>query len=140
MAAEVFVKSTGESRTVLVDAIDLDAPSVVRLQLSRTDVQNIERQGNDLLIELRSGETIRIVDFYIANGTGETSDVVLQEADGRMWLARSGATPQFFELAKKRRSDRRALALETDRSIHATIVLATTVCVTVMCYSLGDDF
>src|SRR5690606_5091664 len=74
-------------------------PSVVRLQLSRADVVNLERQGDDLLVRLRSGETIRIVDFYVVGPDGATSDLVLQEPDSSMWLARPGAGPQFHELA-----------------------------------------
>jgi VCBS repeat-containing protein len=98
MNAEVFNKATGESSSVPLESIDLNNPSVVRLQMNRADVAGLERQGDDLIIRLQSGETIRIVDFYVAGPDGVASDLVLQEPDGSMWLARPGSGTQFYEL------------------------------------------
>ena len=88
MNAEVFDKITGLAREVTVNAIDLDAPSIVRLKLRRAEVGRFEREGDDLIVWLKSGDSIRIADFYETSPNKLTSDLVLIEDDGSMWLAR----------------------------------------------------
>ena len=95
MNVEVISKATGAITEVARDAIDLDAPSIVRLDITRAQVAGFEQQGADLLIRLVDGETIRIVDFYPPNAT-VPNDLVLRENDGSLWLAKPGAgTPRF---------------------------------------------
>ena len=55
MAAEVIDKVTGEITQAPVDAITLQDPSVVRLQINREAVSALEKSGDDLVIRLGSG-------------------------------------------------------------------------------------
>ena len=95
MNVDVISKATGATTQVSIDAIDLDAPSIVRLNLSRAEVAGIERQGHDLIVHLANGEDIRIVDFYPADAS-LPNDLVLRENDGTLWAARVGdGAPRF---------------------------------------------
>ncbi|MFN3434971.1 MAG: BapA prefix-like domain-containing protein, partial [Sphingomonas sp.] len=49
MGAQIISKATGAVTDVPVDAIDLDAPSIVRLDLDRSAVAAFEREGHDLV-------------------------------------------------------------------------------------------
>ena len=90
MNVEVISKATGAITEVAGAAIDLNAPSIVRLDITRAQVAGFEQQGDDLIIRLVDGETIRIVDFYPPNAT-IPNDLVLRENDGSLWLAKPGA-------------------------------------------------
>lgn len=84
MPAELYDKSSGEVRIVELDAINLDGPTVVKLPLEREDLVGATREGNDLVLRLANGEEIRIADFYAF--AEDASEIVLQEADGSLWL------------------------------------------------------
>ncbi|MEZ3500634.1 Ig-like domain-containing protein [Pantoea sp. KPR_PJ] len=62
--------------------VNLTAPSVVQLNLNRSDIQSFARNGNDLVVTTKSGETVVIHNFY--GPTGE-SDLVLQDERGALW-------------------------------------------------------
>lgn len=95
MNVDVISKATGAATQVSSDAIDLDAPSIVRLDLTRAEVAGFNRDGRDLIIRLTNGEQIRVRDFY-AEGDSLPNDLVLREGDGTQWLARpSAGTPRF---------------------------------------------
>ncbi len=100
MNVEVISKATGAVVQVAADAIDLDAPSIVRLDLARAEVAGFERQGQDLVIRLVTGEQVRIADFYPDGGAAAPNDLVLRESDGTLWHARIGTgAPRFTTLA-----------------------------------------
>ncbi len=100
MNVEVISKATGAVVQVAADAIDLDAPSIVRLDLARAKVAEFERQGQDLVIRLVTGEQVRIADFYPDGGAAAPNDLVLRESDGTLWHARIGTgAPRFTTLA-----------------------------------------
>ena len=95
MNVQVISKATGAISNVAGDAIDLNAPSIVRLDITRAQVAGFERQGHDLVIRLVDGETIRVVDFYPDQAT-IPNDLVLRETDGSQWLAHIGdGSPRF---------------------------------------------
>ncbi|GGO91340.1 BapA/Bap/LapF family large adhesin [Stakelama pacifica] len=95
MPADIILKSNGAEQQVPIDAIDLDAPSIVRLDIPRTAVEGMQRQGDDLIVQLKDGDTIRIADFF--NTPGElANDLVFEEQDGTQWLAATeGGTPRY---------------------------------------------
>ena len=95
MSAEVISKSTGAVTQVSSNAIDLDAPSIVRLNISRADVAGLERQGHDLVVRLANGEQIRIADFY-NDASSVANELVLKEGDGTLWLAHPAAGASSF--------------------------------------------
>ncbi|MGF7155192.1 BapA/Bap/LapF family prefix-like domain-containing protein, partial [Novosphingobium gossypii] len=99
MVAQVIDKATGKTREISQDVIDLDAPSVVKLDIDHTEVASVERQGNDLLIRLRSGEEVRIVDYYDKAHPNSQSDVVFQDHDGRFWGISHDGALRLYEIS-----------------------------------------
>ena len=72
--------------------ITLTAPSVVKLNLNQADIKAFTRNGNDLVVTTKSGETLVIHDFYSANGD---SDLVLQDDRGALWWVEDPGTEGF---------------------------------------------
>jgi len=95
MQADVIDKSTGKITQIPGNSIDLSSPSIVRLDIDRSQIANLERQGNDLIVHLTSGEAIRVSNFYV-QANGALSDLVVREGD-HLWLADTGAAgPAHF--------------------------------------------
>ncbi|MEJ8631743.1 BapA prefix-like domain-containing protein [Sphingomonas sp. I4] len=61
-------------------------PSVVRLDLDRSRIATMVREGDDLVIRLTDGQTIRVDHFY-GEQKGGDSDLVLRDQQGGQWLA-----------------------------------------------------
>ncbi|QXT35501.1 BapA prefix-like domain-containing protein [Sphingomonas sanguinis] len=91
MQTEIIAKATGTTTTTSANVIELNAPSVVRLNLDRSQVAAMTREGNDLVIRLTDGQTIRIDHFYDQQ-QGKASDLVLREDQGSQWLANPSAS------------------------------------------------
>ena len=91
MQTEIIAKATGTTTTTSANVIELNAPSVVRLDLDRSQVAAMEREGNDLIIRLTDGQTIRIDNFYDQQ-QGRVSDLVLRDDQGGQWLAHPSAS------------------------------------------------
>ncbi|SFR76225.1 BapA/Bap/LapF family large adhesin [Sphingomonas jatrophae] len=90
MNVEVIDKATGNATQVSLDSIDLQSPSVVRLNIDRTQISALERQGDDLIVRMADGTQVRLADFYqTQNGVG--SDLVVQEPGNSLWLAHPDA-------------------------------------------------
>ena len=62
--------------------VNLTAPSLVKLNLNRSDIKSFARNGNDLVVTTKSGETVVIHNFYSPAGE---SDLVLQDDQGALW-------------------------------------------------------
>ena len=62
--------------------VNLTAPSLVKLNLNRSDIKSFARNGNDLVVTTKSGETVVIHNFYSPAGD---SDLVLQDDQGALW-------------------------------------------------------
>ncbi|MBZ5486524.1 Ig-like domain-containing protein [Halomonas aquamarina] len=66
------------------NSITLSQPSQVLLQLAPEDVLSMLRDGNDLVIETASGETLRIVGFYNDMPGGAESELYLTGTNDRL--------------------------------------------------------
>ncbi|HEB0855653.1 TPA: BapA prefix-like domain-containing protein, partial [Citrobacter freundii] len=80
----VVSKLTGVSTNIEASEVTLSAPSVVKLSVQREDISQLTRINQDLVITLRSGETITIKNFYVANGN-DKSQLVLEDNNGALW-------------------------------------------------------
>ncbi|WP_374550469.1 Ig-like domain-containing protein [Sphingobium yanoikuyae] len=88
MAAEIIDKSSGEITQTSAEIINLDRPSVVRLDLARGAVENLQQKGNNLLIHLSDGRQVQV--FYFHHPSFECNNsLVLRENDGSQWRVRS---------------------------------------------------
>ncbi len=98
MDVEVISKASGVVDIASTDAIELNTASIVQLRVERAAIAVFERQGDDLLLQMTGGETLRIPRFYVLH-QGVDSDLVLIERDGVKWLAQSGSgVPRFVPL------------------------------------------
>lgn len=80
----VVSKLTGVSSDVQTSEINLNAPSIIKLAVSRDEISKLARVNQDLVITLHSGETIVLKNFYVTNDQG-ASQLVLQEDNGTLW-------------------------------------------------------
>jgi VCBS repeat-containing protein len=98
MNVEVISKATGAVNQIAGNSVDLDAPSIVRLDITRAQIAAMDREGHDLVIRLANGESVRIADFY-PDAPAVPHDLVLREPDGQLWAARSASgTPRFASI------------------------------------------
>jgi len=90
--------------------INLTEPSVVRISGTRDMVTQYERQGNDLVLQMRDGQTVRYQKFFLDDAEGQHSELVFddgvnppehalfpQTAEGAE-LASSAVTPTYESL------------------------------------------
>jgi hypothetical protein len=102
MLFTVIAKASHLAREKVGNGISLRQPSVVKMPVNPQDISSFQRVGDDLVVHLRDGNTIRISHFYKIAPTGEHSDLVLQDNHGTPWLAQHslGATDfQFSQIA-----------------------------------------
>lgn len=69
----VVSKLTGVSSDVQASEINLNAPSIIKLAVSRDEISKLARINQDLVITLHSGETIVLKNFYVTNDQGPVS-------------------------------------------------------------------
>ncbi|MGK3141503.1 Ig-like domain-containing protein [Pantoea sp. C2G6] len=60
-------------------SINLTEPSVVRINGTRAMVTQYERQGNDLVLHMRDGSTVRYQKFFLDDANGEHSELVFDD-------------------------------------------------------------
>ncbi|EDG9014666.1 BapA prefix-like domain-containing protein [Salmonella enterica subsp. enterica serovar Typhi] len=92
----VVSKLTGVSTTLESSAVTLNAPSIVKLSVARDEISQLTRINQDLVVRLRSGETITIKNFYVTNDLG-ASQLVLAENDGTLWWVENPQAGLHFE-------------------------------------------
>lgn len=80
----VVSKLTGVSTNVEASEITLSSPSIVKLSVSREEVSQLTRVNQDLVVTLRSGETITIKNFYLGKGEAQ-NQLVLEDSNGALW-------------------------------------------------------
>ncbi|KFF49455.1 hypothetical protein GY26_08105, partial [Gammaproteobacteria bacterium MFB021] len=93
VSAKVSARSEDLNQAPLIDVdngtLSLEQPSNVLLKLSPDQVEQVVRQGDDLIVTLSDGQVLRITDFY---GYGETatSQLYLLGEDNQLYLADLG--------------------------------------------------
>ncbi|WP_442879194.1 BapA/Bap/LapF family prefix-like domain-containing protein, partial [Citrobacter sp.] len=80
----VVSKLTGVSTNVETSEVTLSTPSIVKLSVSREDISQLTRINQDLVVTLRSGETITIKNFYTGKGDAQ-NQLVLEDSNGALW-------------------------------------------------------
>ncbi|WP_435657089.1 BapA/Bap/LapF family large adhesin [Brucella pituitosa] len=93
-------KVTGSSSNVSGNNVVLSAPSVVKLSLSPRAIADYQKVGEDLIIHLHNGETIRIVHFYAHYPNGDDNDLVLEDDDGKLWVGNHSEGLADFNFAE----------------------------------------
>lgn len=70
----VVSKLTGVSPNIETSEVTLNSPSIVKLSVSREEISLLARVNQDLIVTLRSGETITIKSFYVGKGDEGNGD------------------------------------------------------------------
>ncbi|ENX12201.1 hypothetical protein F895_03128 [Acinetobacter sp. CIP 64.2] len=87
-----------KNSNVLQDAqlqkVLLDQPSIVQIGVNQGDIKSIVKQGNDLVITLKSGEKIIVSDFYNEANLTEHS-LALSKGDGTYAVAEFDDSGKF---------------------------------------------
>ena len=60
-------------------SINLTEPSVVRINGTRELVTQYERQGDDLVLHMRDGSTVRYQKFFVDDAEGNHSELVFDD-------------------------------------------------------------
>ncbi len=100
MHVQVLSKVAGNTETIDANSVDLQSPSIVRLKIAPEAVRSFERQGADLKLVLLSGETVLIQNFFVQDGDGNRSDLVLEDAAGVLWWGQYSAPWSEFHFTE----------------------------------------
>ncbi|HEY0332754.1 MAG TPA: Ig-like domain-containing protein [Stenotrophomonas sp.] len=82
---QIVRKSDGVASTVKSGNVVLDQPASVKLGMDPQAVERFERVGNDLHLVLKDGTSINIDGFFAADTTGQSSELLMQDAAGTVW-------------------------------------------------------
>lgn len=86
-------KATSQISNLQGNSVQLSGPGVVQMPVSPSQVASVSRSGQDLTINLKSGERIHIGNFFTADAEGNQSDIVFTGDDGVMWQAQYSTEP-----------------------------------------------
>ena len=79
-------KSTGAGAEHAFGNVALNETSIVKLPISPASVQSMQQSGKNLVVTLKSGETVTIQNFFAVGEDGATSQLVLEDEDGTLYL------------------------------------------------------
>lgn len=80
-------KATSELTANTWGNLSLNSPSVVQMPVPPSQVASVSRNGQDLVVNLKNGEQIKVANFFNAAPDGVNSDMVFQGEDGTLWQA-----------------------------------------------------
>ena len=73
--------------------LQLTGPGVVEMPIAPAQVASVSRNGQDLIINLKSGERVNIGNFFATSADGVQSDIVFSGEDGTLWQAQYSNEP-----------------------------------------------
>ncbi|WP_442969494.1 BapA/Bap/LapF family prefix-like domain-containing protein, partial [Pseudomonas sp. PS02290] len=80
-------KATSELTANTWGDLSLNSPSVVQMPVPPSQVASVSRNGQDLVVNLKNGEHIKVANFFNTASDGPNSDMVFQGEDGTLWQA-----------------------------------------------------
>ncbi|MDF3841403.1 Ig-like domain-containing protein [Pseudomonas citronellolis] len=112
-AIELIAKSSGQVTPVTGNGpLSLSRPGVVKIAAAPEDVQSLSRNGDHLLVRLKTGKVITVENFF-QGFDGVHNDLVLQAPDGQLWQAGYEEPWDGMELTRLDSVDE-LLALQSD--------------------------
>ena len=79
-------KASGAKSEQALGSLSLKGTSIVKLPLGQESVQSYQQSGNNLVITLKSGETVTIQNFFVTGSDGATNQLVLEGSNGTLLL------------------------------------------------------
>ncbi|WP_143735551.1 BapA/Bap/LapF family prefix-like domain-containing protein, partial [Microbulbifer mangrovi] len=101
MQTQVVDKSSGVLSSFDSTTVVLDSPGFVKLAMAQEDILSFSRSGDDLIVQLASGEVITIENFYLADASSTQSDLFIEDPEsGEVLLAQQGVDGSIFSMAQ----------------------------------------
>lgn len=79
-------KATGAATEHTLGNVSLKGTSIVKLPVGPESVQSFQQSGQNLVVTLKSGETITIQNFFVVGADGAANQLVMTNADGTLLL------------------------------------------------------
>ncbi|KQQ62622.1 hypothetical protein ASF84_26710 [Pseudomonas sp. Leaf127] len=84
-------KATSEISAREWGSFQLAKPGVVQMPVAPSQIASVNRNGQDLILTLKSGEKVTIGNFFATTAEGVQSDMVFVGEDGALWQAQYSA-------------------------------------------------
>src|SRR5471032_2062559 len=81
-------KASGTASEHTFGTTSLKGTSIVKLPFGPESVQSFQQSGQNLVVTLKSGETVTIQNFFVVGSDGAANQLVLENADGTLWLGK----------------------------------------------------
>ncbi|MFK7675211.1 BapA/Bap/LapF family prefix-like domain-containing protein, partial [Pseudomonas sp. 2024-204] len=117
----VVDKATG-AVTEAAGSVNLKGTSIVKLPFGPESIQSSQQIGNDLVVVLKSGETVTVQNFFTLGVQGAQSQLVLENADGSLMLAQYSSPYSGFTYTPISGLDDLTLAAAGDSSVPDWVV------------------
>ena len=79
-------KATGTATEHALGTTSLKGTSIVKLPFGPESVQSFQQSGQNLVVTLKSGETVTVQNFFVVGADGAKNQLVLEGADGTLLL------------------------------------------------------
>ena len=79
-------KASGAKSEQALGSLSLKGTSIVKLPFGQESVQSYQQSGNNLVITLKSGETVTIQNFFVTGSDGAANQLVLEGSNGTLLL------------------------------------------------------
>ncbi|MGY4817812.1 Ig-like domain-containing protein [Pseudomonas chlororaphis subsp. piscium] len=97
LASLIDIKSGKVVEQIKANLVSVNAPSIVKISLSPQDMKSYYKSGNNLVIELASGEQIVLEGFFVVAPDGARNELVLED-QGHYWHASYGENEASLSL------------------------------------------
>ncbi|MGN7742385.1 BapA/Bap/LapF family prefix-like domain-containing protein, partial [Pseudomonas sp. 22526] len=97
LASLIDIKSGKVVEQINANLVSVNAPSIVKISLSPQDMKSYYKSGNNLVIELASGEQIVLEGFFVVAPDGARNELVLED-QGHYWHASYGENEASLSL------------------------------------------
>ncbi|WP_143479457.1 Ig-like domain-containing protein, partial [Pseudomonas fluorescens] len=82
----VVDKATGTTTEHALGTTSLKGTSIVKMPFGPESVQSFQQSGQNLVVTLKSGETVTVQNFFVVGADGAKNQLVLEGADGTLLL------------------------------------------------------
>ncbi|MCF5010190.1 BapA prefix-like domain-containing protein, partial [Pseudomonas lactis] len=117
--------------------VNITVPSIVKIGVAPSDIQSCKQSGHDLVIALKSGETIVLKNFFVILAGGPPNELVLEE-NGKFWQASYVKDTSVFTFDEISTADNEVLKDETDDHTYLWLVGALGLAGVVALVKSGD--
>ncbi|WP_175471240.1 Ig-like domain-containing protein [Roseivivax marinus] len=96
----LFAKAQGRDfRDLEGSVVELGEPSVLQLHIGPEEVARFDRDGNDLVLVLKDGSVLRLVNFFVVTEQGR-HDLTFVDENGVTWWGQYGEVWDGFDISE----------------------------------------